>query len=521
MSGRPRDPAPATGPAAGAGSPGTGNVAAPMWDHAGTRPGAVALRAGGQVWSYARLRDACAAFGGELRARGVRPGDRVLLVAPTVPEFAVAYLGAHLVGAVVTTVNTMATAPETDHVVQDSGAVLAIAWHESGEAARRVADRRGLPLRVLGPGAAAEAGEPVTAPVARDRRDTAVLLYTSGTTGRPKGVELTVGNLLDTARLVVRQLNLTADDRCGTGLPLFHVFGQAGCLNTALTAGGSLSLLSPFDPVTMLAAIRDHRLTSVAGVPTMWNAMLHAAGDFGREDFATLRLASSGGASLPGEVIEAFSARFGCTILEGYGLTESSGAATYNAPDREQRVGSVGLPLPGTAVEVRGPDGAVVPTGEVGEVFLRGPNVMKGYWNRAEETAADLVDGWLKTGDLGRLDEDGYLFIVDRAKDLVIRGGYNVYPREVEEVLHRHPDIVDVAVVGVPDDTYGEEVAAAVVLRPGAVLDAGRLRAWAKERLSAYKVPHLVRFVDSLPKGATGKVLKRAFDWGPGGARRP
>ncbi|MFI0467693.1 class I adenylate-forming enzyme family protein [Saccharopolyspora sp. 5N102] len=489
------------------------SVAGPLWEHAAARPDAVAVRAGADVWSYARLRDASAAFGGELRARGVRTGDRVLLVAPTVPEFAVAYLGAHLIGAVVITMNTMATTPEIDYVVEDSGARLLVAWHEAREPAQRVADERALHLRVLGPGAAAEEGEPVHTPVDLDRQCTAVLLYTSGTTGRPKGVELTVANLLDTARTLVEQLHLTAADRCGTGLPLFHVFGQAVCLNLALAAGCSISLLSPFDPTAMLGMIRRDRLTLVAGVPTMWNAMLHAAGDFGPDDFADLRLASSGGASLPGEVISAFSERFGCTILEGYGLTESTAAATYHSPDHEQRVGSVGLPLPGTAVEVRGPDGDALPAGEVGEVYLRGPSVMKGYWNRPEETAADLADGWLKTGDLGRLDEDGYLHIVDRVKDLIIRGGYNVYPREVEEVLYQHPDIVEVAVIGVPDERYGEEVAAVITARPGAEIAPEELRAWAKEQLSAYKVPHLIRFVDALPKGATGKIQKRALDW--------
>jgi long-chain acyl-CoA synthetase len=489
------------------------NVAAPMWEHAGARPEAVALRAGDDVWGYGRLRDASAAFAGELRARGVQAGDRVLLVAPTVPEFVVAYLGAHLVGAVVITMNTMATAREIDYVLEDSGATIVLVWHEARDAAQRAADERALPLRILEPGAVADGGEPVDAPLDRDGQHTAVLLYTSGTTGRPKGVELSVANLLDTAQTFVEQLQLTPEDRFGTGLPLFHIYGQAVCLNTALATGCSMSLLSPFEPVAMLEMIRRDRLTTVAGVPTMWNAMLHAAGDFGPDDFTQLRLASSGGASLPGEVIKAFSERFGCTILEGYGLTESTGAATYNSPDREHRVGSVGVPLPGTAIEIRGADGSVLPAGQVGEVYLRGPSVMRRYWNRPEATAADLVDGWLKTGDLARLDEDGYLYIVDRAKDLIIRGGYNVYPREVEEVLYQHPDIIEAAVIGVPDEKYGEEVAAVITPRPGAVVEADELRVWAKEQLSAYKVPHLIRCVDALPRGATGKIIKREIDW--------
>ncbi|MET8956046.1 long-chain fatty acid--CoA ligase [Streptomyces sp. NPDC004533] len=489
------------------------NAAGSVWEHAAATPEAAALRAGEDVWSYARLRDVSAAFGGELRARGVRVGDRVLLVAPTVPEFVVAYLGAHVVGAVVITMNTMATAPEIDYVVEDSGAVLLVAWHRATQAAQRVADDRGLPLRIVEPGAVAGGSEGIDSPVDRDRDETAVLLYTSGTTGRPKGVELTVANLLDTAHILVDELRLTAEDRFGTGLPLFHVFGQAVCLNAGLAAGCSISLLSPFEPVAMLEMIRRDRLSCVAGVPTMWNAMLHAADDFGPDGFASLRLALSGGASLPGAVIRAFSERFGCSILEGYGLTESTAASTFNCLAMEQRVGSVGVPLAGTTVEIRDPLGSVVPIGQVGEVWLRGPGVMKGYWKRPDATATDLVDGWLKTGDPGRLDEDGYLAIVDRAKDMIIRGGYNVYPREVEEVLYQHPDIVEVAVIGVPDEKYGEEVAAVIAARPGAAIDPAELRVWAKEQLSAYKVPHLVRFVDALPKGATGKILKRELDW--------
>jgi long-chain acyl-CoA synthetase len=283
-------------------------------------------------------------------------------------------------------------------------------------------------------------------------------------------------------------------------------------MGTTLRAGATLSLLARFDAEGLLDLLRRDGLTVMAGVPTMWNALLHAAGDRTPADFATLRLAASGGASLPAEVMRAFEERFGCVILEGYGLSETTGAATFNGLGRERKPACVGIALPGSDVAIRGDDGQERPIDEVGEVFIRGPVVMKGYWNRPEATAEVLQDGWLRTGDLGTKDADGDIRIVDRKKDLIIRGGYNVYPREVEEVLYEHPDIVEVAVIGLPDDHFGEEVAAVLSLREGATFDATELRTWAKERLSAYKVPRVFQVVDALPKGPTGKILKRAID---------
>ncbi|QEH93102.1 long-chain fatty acid--CoA ligase [Dermacoccus abyssi] len=489
------------------------NVAAPIWTHAARNPDHPAVRSLDKSWSYEELRSHVAAWAGALREADIERGDRIVLIAPSVPEFAAVYHGAQAAGIVVVTLNVMSTPAEIGYVLGDSGAKLVVAWHVATTAAERAGAEAGVDVWSLEPDAPVTCETPLTEPVERDASETAVLLYTSGTTGKPKGVQLTVSNLLETAEIFIRQLELEPTDAFGTGLPLFHVFGQCICMNTILVGGASLSLLSPFEPQAMVRMIRDHELTIVAGVPTMWNYLLHVAGDFGPADFANLRLAASGGASLPVEVIRAFETRFGCTILEGYGLTETTGAATYHSPFMEQRVGTTGIALPGSAVEVRGADGQHVAVDEVGEVFITGPMVMKGYWNRPEATEADLVDGWFRTGDLGALDADGYLRIVDRAKDLIIRGGYNVYPREVEEVLYEHPDVVETAVVGIPDDTYGEEVGAVVVLRPDATPDPEALRAWLKERLSAYKVPHLYRFADELPKGATGKILKRAIEW--------
>lgn len=488
------------------------NVAADVWSIADRDPERVALRSPRGGLTYGELKEASARFAGAVVAAGLRPLDRVVLIAPSIVEFPVAYLGLHAAGISVITMNTMATGPEIGYVLDDSEASLVIAWHECQDAASAAASERGITFWRLDDGARLDA-EPVPEAHEHAPDDTAIILYTSGTTGRPKGVELTATNLVDTTASFMPVLNLTPDDRFGTGLPLFHVYGQAVVMNTVLVQGASLSLLAPFEPTQMLEMVRRDRLTVLAGVPTMWNAMLHAATDeFGPSDFEQLRLATSGGASLPAEVMRAFFDRFGCTILEGYGLTESTGAATFNDINRPQKAGTVGPALPGTSIEVRAVDGGVLAAGEVGEVFLKGPTIMKGYRNRPDATAADLRDGWLKTGDLGSLDDDGYLSIVDRAKDLIIRGGYNVYPREVEEVLYEHPDIVEVAIVGVPDDHFGEEVAAVVSLRPGARLTGEELRAWAKVQLSAYKVPRLYQFVETLPKGATGKILKREID---------
>ena len=487
------------------------NIASDVWAHGSQASDRIAVRSSRGDLTYAELRAASAKVAGAIRTAGIAPLDRVVLIAPTIYEFPIVYVGLQAAGVSVITMNTMATVPEIGYVLDDSEASLVIAWHESADAARAAAADRGLDVWVVEEGAQFDA-EPLDEPHQHAPDATAIILYTSGTTGRPKGVELTVSNLLGAKSAFVPSLQLTPDDRYGTALPLFHVFGQAVVMNTVLLLGASLSLLSPFEPKAMLEMIRRDRLTCLAGVPTMWNAMLHAAGDFGPADFAQLRLATSGGASLPVEVIRAFDERFGCTILEGYGLTESTGAATFNDLGRPAKVGTVGPAVPGSSVEVRDSEGKVVPAETVGDVFIKGPTIMKGYRNRPEATAADLQDGWLKTGDLGRLDADGYLTIVDRAKDLIIRGGYNVYPREVEEVLYEHPDIIEVAVVGVPDSHFGEEVAAVVALAPHSTLTGDELRTWAKVQLSAYKVPRLFQFVESLPKGATGKILKREID---------
>jgi long-chain acyl-CoA synthetase len=489
------------------------NLADAVFQHAAEDPTRVAVRAGDTTVTYGELRDLVASYAERVAETGIRPGDRVLLIAPTGAEFVAAYYGLHAAGAVLITMNVMATAPEIGYVLDDAEASLVVAWHQSAGPATAAAEERGVPVWTAGPIAEWSRAGGVAEPVDRADDDTAIIIYTSGTTGRPKGAELSVGGiaaLVDAAR---HQLAFDpATDRTGTALPLFHVYGQLIVLHISVALGAPVSLLHPFDPVKLVEMIREHGLTVVSGVPAMWIAVLNAAGDSTPADFATLRLVSSGGASLPAEVIREFEQRFGVLIREGYGLSESSGWAASTPAGAEPKPGTVGRAVHGHRIEIRDPDGNAVPTGEVGEVWLHGPIVMKGYWNRPEATAETIRDGWLRTGDLGTLDGDGDLRIVDRLKELIIRGGYNVYPREVEEVLYQHPDIVEAAVIGVPDPTYGEEVAAVVVLRDGAVLDTEALRSWAKERLSAYKVPHLVQVLPALPKGPSGKILKRAID---------
>ncbi|XVX21099.1 AMP-binding protein [Actinomycetota bacterium] len=489
------------------------NAAAPLWGHAATGADREAICSAEVRWTYPELVERVATVAGRLRDLGVGQGDRVLLVAPSLPEFAAAYYGILGLGAIAVTVNTMSTQPELEYYVDDARCAAVTAWHQVAGAARAVAEERGIPFVELDPGLTSVTTEaPLAEPVETGDDDTAAILYTSGTTGRPKGAELMHRNLAAAAVAVEGMIDATPEDRTGTALPLFHVFGQAVVMNSSLRTGGTLIVRPRFDPAEMVGLVGDEQLTLMSGVPTMWNAMLHVEGDYPADHFASLRVCSSGGASLPGEVVRAFGDRFGAVILEGWGLTETTGLGSFNGLHRPRKVGMVGLPVADCRIEVRDFEGKPLPAGEVGQIWITGPVVMKGYWQRPEATAEVLGDGWFNTGDLGLLDEDGDLQISGRAKELIIRGGYNVYPAEVEDVLYRHPDIVEVAVIGVPDDHYGEEVAAVVVVAPGSTLGVEELRDFAKQSLSAYKVPRLVHRVEALPKGSTGKIQKRSID---------
>jgi long-chain acyl-CoA synthetase len=446
-----------------------------------------------------------------LTAHGVNAGDRVGVMAPNVPEFAVIYFGVLRAGGVVVPMNPLLKAREIEFYLGDSGARLVFAWHTAADEVDAAAKR--LPgveaVAVIPSAFLAEllSYEPSEVRVERSSDDTAVILYTSGTTGRPKGAELTHGNLISNAEVTQSDLlHLDGDDVVFGGLPLFHSFGQTVTLNTTVAAGASLVMLPRFDPRAALGLMAEHQVTVFAGVPTMYSAFLTVSD---APELPRLRVCISGGAALPVEVLRQFEDRFGSVILEGYGLSETSPVASFNRPDA-RRSGSIGTPVSGVEIQVVDADGNPLPDGAVGEIAIRGHNVMKGYWRRPDATADVLSeDGWFRTGDVGRRDDDGFYVIVDRMKDLIIRGGFNIYPREIEEVLYEHPDVAEAAVIGIPHDQLGEEVGAAVALRAGSTTTETELREYVRSQVAAYKYPRVVWFVDALPKGPTGKILKR------------
>jgi long-chain acyl-CoA synthetase len=487
------------------------NVASNIWKYAESTPERVALREGDRNWTWAELRSRVTGAAEVLRERGIGPGDRVLMVVPTSVEFVFAYHGVLALGATAVTVNTLSAPRELEYFISDAGCTLAIGWEEASEALLKAATTLDVPVWMLAPDSVPACAERFD-PLDLDSSEPAVLLYTSGTTGTPKGAVLMHENVLSCGRMLAEALDCTADDRMGTALPLFHVFGQAAVMASVFHLGASLSLLRPFSGKALLEMAAKHRLTAMSGVPTMWNEMLHAETDLTADDFSELRLACSGGAALPVEVSRAFHKRFGAWVLDGYGLSETAGAATFNKLDRERKEGSCGRALNGVKIAILDHWHEPVAPGEVGEVAIDGSVVMREYWNRPEATAEVRHGSWFLTGDLGRMDEEGDLWIVDRKKDLVIRGGYNVYPREIEEVLYGHPDILEAAVIGVPDERLGEEISAIVVPRPGHTIDPAELREWLAEGLAAYKIPRIYKIVEALPKGATGKILKRQID---------
>jgi long-chain acyl-CoA synthetase len=478
----------------------------------GDRP---ALKLDDAVVTYAQLNEGASRVAGLLKAKGLQPGDRVGIMLPNVPYFAIVYYGILRAGGVVVPMNPLLKGREVAFYLGDPGARSLFAWHGFAEPAQAGAQEAGAELFLVEPGmVGGRRGAPAPAreDVERDGSDTAVILYTSGTTGTPKGAELTHQNLLDNCRYGSAELVHTSEEDVILGaLPLFHSFGQTCCLNGAVRVGACLTMIPRFEPGKALEIIERDHVTVFEGVPTMYHALLNHP-ERERFDTSSLRICVSGGSAMPVEVLRGFDEAFGASILEGYGLSETSPVASFNHPERERKPGSIGTPIEGVEMKVVDDSDNDVPQGEVGEIVIRGHNVMKGYWNRPDATAEVMRGGWFHSGDMATVDEDGYFFIVDRKKDMIIRGGYNVYPREIEEVLYEHPAVSEAAVVGVEDPSMGEEVGAAIVVRPGEEADAEDIRGFVKERVAAYKYPRKIWFVDELPKGPTGKILKREIE---------
>jgi long-chain acyl-CoA synthetase len=488
------------------------NLASTVTESAARTPASVAVRLDGLELTYADLDDRSARLAALLRERGLRQGDRIGVMLPNVLEFPISYYGILRAGGVVVPMNVLLKRREIAFYLEDSGAKMLLAWHGFGEEAREGAAEAGAELIEVELRSFAElldSQEPDSELAATDDEDTAVILYTSGTTGKPKGAELTHSNL-------ARNAEIASQTTCGIeegdvvlgSLPLFHSFGQTVSMNASLRVGATLTLLPKFDPGEALEIMGRDRVTHYYGVPTMYGALLHHP-DREQHDTSALRICITGGAAMPVEVLRGFEEAFGCELLEGYGLSETSPVASSNHPGRPRKPGSIGTPLREVEMKVVDENDREVPQGEVGEIVIRGHNVMKGYWEKPEATEEAMRGGWFHSGDMARVDEDGYFFIVDRKKDLIIRGGYNVYPREVEEVLYEHPKIREAAVLGVPHDQWGEEIGAAVVVHEGEELEPAEVSEYVKERIAAYKYPRLVWFLDDLPKGPTGKILKR------------
>ena len=491
-------------------------------------PDTPVCRIGGTTTTYRELDDLSGRAAAGLREAGLTPGQVVALQLPNIPQFLIAYFGALKAGLVVLPLNPLLMAPELEYHLTDSAAALLIGFEGLHAEAAKACEMTGVPLYLVSAGAAPgnalpEGTRPVTelisnAPLvepggdveARSPDDTAVLVYTSGTTGKPKGAELTHFQLYMNCTVAGGLFGARSDDTVLAVLPFFHVFGLSSVINVFVRYGGCLSILPRFSPAAVLDAIEADRCTVIGGVPTMLHAL--AQHDITGRDLSALRVTVSGGASLPEDVMRTFEDKYGIEVLEGYGMTETASSCSFNRPD-DRKVLSIGKPLWGVRMRVADSSGQLLPPGRehVGEILIRGHNVMKGYLGRPEATAEALRGGWLHSGDLGYVDEDGFYFIVDRAKDLVIRGGYNVYPREIEEVLYTHPSIREAAVIGKPDERLGEEVVAVVALREGASASAEEIIAYARERLAAYKYPREVRFMAELPKGPSGKILKVAL----------
>lgn len=514
------------------------NLAMLLESSAQSAPGHTAVIFNDTRLNYAQLNGAASQLANGLRKLGVQRGDKVALSCPNLPFFPIAYYAILKVGATVVPFNVLFKSREIAYHLKDSDAVAMIAFQGTPdlpiaemalEGFQQVPSCRHLIIATVDPAAAPPvqgdgvttmgrvmAGQsPVFDTVQTAPDETAVILYTSGTTGSPKGAELTHSNMVMNVIATRDMITFNANDTALAVLPLFHSFGQTVIMNTAFASGATITLLPRFTPDAALGILQRDHVTIFAGVPTMYWALMSYP-DADKFDLAgikeNLRVAVSGGSALPLEVIKGFEAKFEVPILEGYGLSETSPVACFNQLNRERKPGSIGHPIWLTQMRVVSPDDAThtsLPAGEVGEVIIRGHQLMKGYYKKPEATADVIRDDWFHSGDMGKTDEEGYFYIVDRLKEMIIRGGFNVYPRELEEYLMTHPKVSLVAVKGVPDAKLGEEVKAFIVLKPGQSATVDEIMEFAKEGLAAYKYPRYIEFRTALPMTATGKILKR------------
>jgi long-chain acyl-CoA synthetase len=507
------------------------SLAAVLAEPAWRRPHKAAVIQGGQEVSYGDLWAQSLAQAAALRQLGVEPGDRVALLSPNVVDFPRGYYAILAAGAVVVPIHLLLTPTEIAYILQDSGAKVLVAHVARAEEAAKAAEVAGIPVFPVGGPAAetaetaeavetaetADPPEPLRTYLTRQPEDPAVIIYTSGTTGQPKGAILTQLNMVMNATVSAFDCNETSANDVALGcLPLFHIFGQTVSMNSIFRVGATVVLQPRFEPDEAIDLMLRHQVNTFHGVPQMYLALTGAAKariNAGRTELPKLKIAVSGGASLPLPVLESFNQVFDTSIMEGYGLSETSPTATVNQALFGARAGTVGHTVWGVDVEVARADLderiELLAPGELGELVIRGHGVFAGYLGRPEADAEALVDGWFRTGDLGTKDEAGYVTIVDRKKDLVIRGGFNVYPREVEDALVRHPAIAEAAVIGLPDEVHGEEVCACVILKAGASATAEEIIAWSQERLGRHKYPRRIEFRTQFPLGPSMKVLKR------------
>ncbi|MHB1418448.1 MAG: class I adenylate-forming enzyme family protein [Bacillota bacterium] len=495
------------------------NVAQALFITASRQPKHPAILHNDEVITYKQLLDDVERLAGSMAGLGIKPGDRVAIFMGNYPEYITSYFAVLTIGASVVPINPIYQSPEVSFIVNNAKAVAIIADTGYMGTLRnaRFDTVKHMILAGAGeyPGALrlsdmVSCGGPGFTPIDRLPGDTAQIIYTSGTTGVPKGAMITHANLEWMSMICRDTFQLKPEDRVVCVLPLFHAYAKVQAMLTPVTAGATIILISKFEPGTVMRQMVTRKATIFFGVPTMYVMFVNSP-EVEEYDFSNLRVAVSGGASIAVEVIHKVREKMGLEICEGYGLTESTVMSTMNPYHGMKKIGSIGLPIPDVQIIIVDEENQEVPAGQTGELLVRGPNIMKGYYNNLEATAAALRDGWLHTGDVASIDEDGYFYIVDRKKDMIIRGGFNVYPREIEEVIFTHSKVAEVAVIGVPDPVFGEESKAFIVLKGGEQASGNEIIEFCRSRLARYKVPKFVAFVNTIPKTSTGKIDKKAL----------